>query len=150
MRKITFLFTLIVIVFFISGCKKDEKNIDERIVLLTAKNWKMSAFTIDGVNSFNEYYDECETDNIETFELNGNYIVHEGATKCFDDDNDVYEEGKWELKGNEITFTLGGSSLAIKCTLLELTSNTLKYSVINPFDQSLFVITFTGVTKLND
>jgi hypothetical protein len=147
MRKITFIFTMILTVLFISGCKKEENKIDERIALLTAKNWKMTAFTIDGVNSLNEYYDECEIDNIEAFESNGNYIVHEGATKCFEDDNDIYEEGKWELKGNEITLSLTGSSLALKCTLLEISSTTLKYSLINPFDQSVFVITYTGVTK---
>lgn len=118
-------------------------NDDRRAELLTAKSWKMTGYTEDGENTFNDY-PACERDNITTFSPNGRYKEDEGATKCDQNDPQTYEEGTWKIDGDKLIITPNGSSLALNMTIVALNSTTLKLSGSNPFTNDPIIITFTA------
>lgn len=108
------------------------------------KRWKMTAYTEDGVNKMTETYDACELDNIEIYAAGGKYMMDEGATKCNDDDEQIQEGGKWEIKNDKLILSHEALDIQLQFTILELTTTTLKFSLRNPFGSELYVYTYTA------
>lgn len=102
---------LILVLFgslFVSACKKDEPT---RTELLTGKNWRISAATVNPAldlgtgtptSDFFALIPTCAKDNILNFSANGTVISDEGATKC--DSNDPQtSSGTWVFKNTAQT-----------------------------------------------
>ena len=129
-------------VLFFAGCKKDDKT-DNKADLLTAKSWKMTAYTEGGEDMLHDLYEECEIDNIETYVKGGVLRIDEGATKCYDEDPQV-TEASWTLNGDNLVITSEELLLGINVTIIELNETTLKYSAKHPFTGQTMVYTYTA------
>lgn len=128
----------------ISACKKIPVIPENKTKALMGKRWKMTAYTEDGVNKMTETYDACELDNIEIYAAGGKYMMDEGATKCNDDDEQIQEGGKWEIKNDKLILSHEALDIQLQFTILELTTTTLKFSLRNPFGSELYVYTYTA------
>jgi len=116
------------------SCKKDKDDsstVKTKTELLTVGNWKYTACIIspaydyygDGnpvTNIFN-ILKPCEKDDFETYKTNGTWEYNEGPTKCDQSFPQIFSEA-WRFTADETRLFIGTS----ECTILELTSNTLK------------------------
>ena len=78
---------MLALVFVGTSCKKDDEKTSKDF--LTANSWKMTGYTIAGISDL----DDCDKDDIYTFDKDGKFHFDEGATKCF-------EAGFQQLTGN--------------------------------------------------
>ncbi|HEY0176273.1 MAG TPA: lipocalin family protein [Pedobacter sp.] len=145
MKKNALFIVFMIAILCIASCKKKFGTIDDQQPgALLGKNWKLTAYTMDGIDSYDATYDDCEQDNIQTFLANGTYKVDEGPLKCNEDDPQLYDAGSWEIKNNTITFSEEGFALQLKATILTLSAKTLKYSLKNPLGTETLVYTYTA------
>ena len=102
--------------------------------LITAKNWKLTALTVDPARAYyflgpeitNWYAQmkECETDNIYTFNSNGSFSIDEGASKC-DTDDPQTRTGTWVFNPEKTIYTTNIKSEAKSYKISQLNSNQL-------------------------
>lgn len=144
MKKLNILIALSIVALSLSGCKKILVTQDNKAKLLTGKNWKITAYTEDGIDKLNTTYGPCDLDNIQNFAQGGTYTVDEGATKCFDDDPQIYEKGKWELKDGNLIFSEDGVGLQLQFKVVEIGKSTMKLSMKNPFGEEELLYTYTA------
>ncbi len=105
------------------SCQKDDSNSGGTL----EGSWIQVGSTFDGVNTWNDpdEWDDCEKDDITTFNTNGTYSIDEGATKCDPDDPQISDSGSWSLSSDKKTLTMDGFSLEV----ITLTSTDLKVSL---------------------
>ncbi len=132
MKKFDLLVLFVISALCLNSCKKGIDGLSDKSKIIVGKNWKMTAYTIDGVDSYTTLYPPCERDNLHLFTADGKFKVDEGATKCDANDPQVAETGNWEIRDNKLTFSDSASSLQLQATIIELSEKTLKYSVISP------------------
>jgi len=139
-KKIS-LATLVICLLLVSCSKKSKDSTptptpETKTQLLTDKNWKVTAATLDpgldlsgtGVLITDLYAFEmangnaCQLDNIFNFNINGNYTDYEGATLCDPQDPQLYDSGTWSFLNNEATLSFQGREY----TIVTLNSTTLK------------------------
>lgn len=132
-------------VFGLSSCEKEKDAAPEpsKAEIIAGKNWKMTAITVNGQDTYSAY-DACDRDDIYIFSKYSKYTIKEGATKC-DPSNPDSIEGTWSINGNKLIITEDGLSLAINADILQLDTKTLKYS----FDEIVlgtgkYVVTYTA------
>jgi hypothetical protein len=135
MMKKIYLLGIVLAMFVLGNCKKDSNP--SKTEMLTGKSWMVTAWTVDpaypinGTTVTNWYaqMDACEKDDIVNFKSGGTYTIEEGATKCYDGDPQVYETGTWTFNSDEtiIVMTPNGDT-PVSCTIVSLSSNTLKIS----------------------
>jgi hypothetical protein len=65
---------------------------------------------------------QCQKDDITVFKANMTYEENEGATKCDNDDPQVFDEGTWSFKDNETKIVKDG----IEITITQLDNTTLQ------------------------
>jgi hypothetical protein len=124
----------------VSSCKKeDEKKTTtpakSKTELLTAKAWKMTAFTVNPgitfvpggptITDFFAQLEPCEKDDTEKFNTGGTGVSDEGATKC-DPADPQTESFTWVFNPSETIITIDGESQNI----IQLDETTFKSSVI--------------------
>ena len=138
-KKIS-LATLVICLLLVSCSKKSKDSTptptpETKTQLLTGKNWKVTAVTINPGFDFSgngvlitDYYaysmatgNACQLDNILNFNINGNYTDYEGATLCDPADPQLYDSGTWSFLNNEATLSFQG-----EYTIVTLNSTTLK------------------------
>lgn len=83
--------------------------------MLSGKNWKLSAFTVDpaldwdgtgtAVNNLYSQLQACEKDNISKFSTNGSLIYDEGTTMCSTTDIQTMN-GTWSFNIDETKITV--------------------------------------------
>lgn len=142
MTKFNLLLSVILIFLCTASCKKTIDDTDNTTTSIVGKKWKLTAYTSDGVDIYNETYEPCEQDNIQIFAAGGKYILDEGAMKCDENDPQIGETGVWKMSGNKLTFGEADSALQITATVTTLTNTTLKLSLINPLGTETLIYTF--------
>ena len=138
-KKIS-LATLVICLLLVSCSKKSKDSTptptpETKTQLLTGKNWKVTALTVNPGLDFGtgalitDYYayaiangEACSLDNILNFNINGNYTVYEGATLCDPADPQLYDSGTWSFQNSETTLIQDGQ----ESTIVTLNSTTLK------------------------
>src|SRR4030095_93117 len=134
-RKTRLIILLLVIISAtIFSCKEDEDgNIPKtKTELLTSGTWK---YTSCVVSPAYDYYGDgnavtdifaimkpCEKDDFEIFKTNGIWEYNEGPTKCDQSSPQIVYSEPWSFTANETKLFVG----TVECTILELTSTTLK------------------------
>lgn len=143
MKSYLILATITALTVSLASCtKSDDKTTTPantaptKTELLTAKGWKITGATANGVDAFANY-DACERDNTLTFKTNFTAITDEGATKCDPTDPQTITE-TWSFASNEAKVILGG----VEATLLTLNSTTLKIELTNGSEK--YTITHTA------
>lgn len=145
MKKINLLVLMLVSLCIVAGCKKKIENSTSNTELIVGKNWKLTAYTINGADNYTAVYPACERDNIQVYTADGKYKVDEGATKCDANDPQTNEIGNWSIKDNNtLTFSQDGSSLQIVSTITELNDKTLQFSLKNPVGTENLIFTYTA------
>lgn len=163
MKKINLVLGIAVITAFsvISSCTKKTDEVTPttttttttttptptKTELLTGKAWKVTAATANpGVDTtttttggtlitdiFAEFFDDCEKDDMTTFNTNGTTTDDEGAVKC-DSTAAQTTTGSWSFNASETVLTTidnsGGSSDTTVLTLNSLTSTSLSGNFI--------------------
>jgi hypothetical protein len=125
----------------LSACKKDSENAPANKAtspseLLTAKNWRMTAYTSSfaaastAAVTTDEYADTpaCQRDNYAKFSTNKSVVFDEGATKCSTTDAQS-ETSTWDLSSNDTKLTLAApqfGAFPIPFDIIKLTSSTLQ------------------------
>jgi hypothetical protein len=132
-----------------TSCSKDEDEKTNKD-LLTGKNWKMTAFTInppvviEGV-SFSDFYaflPACTKDDLTKFNSDGTANFDEGATKC-DSGDPQTTYGTWSLNTDQTVLTVTADGLTEAYTIGELTDTTLKFTYTTTEDLGNGVQTYT-------
>jgi PKD repeat protein len=75
--------------------------------IIAAGPWKISSWKqFDGTTTTDVYFqwDNCNKDNIFSFQANGSWTNEEGATKCDPNDPTIISSGTWTLSSDENTF----------------------------------------------
>ena len=133
-QKIQLIILLLVITSAtILSCTTDKGYIPKtRTELLTAGNWIYTAcivspaydYYVDG-NPVTDIYaimKACEKDDFETYKINGIWEYNQGPTKCDQSSPQIELSEPWSFTANETKVLVGTT----ECTILELTSTTLK------------------------
>ena len=128
------IFLVVLISATIKSCKKseDDNKPKTKTELLTSGNWMYTSCIVspaydyygDG-NPVTDIYSimkSCEKDDFETFKANGIWEYNQGATKCDQSDPQILISEPWSFIANETKVLVGTT----QCTILELTSTTLK------------------------
>jgi predicted HNH restriction endonuclease len=124
------------IVVVLSSCSKSDDNTPSepapsntqltRTEIITSKNWKLTANTLNGQDRFSIKKD-CVKDDIFQFKTDGSYIRDEGATKCDPSDPQIIISSTWKFLDNETKLELDGSTTNIK----EMTSTKIIFENSN-------------------
>lgn len=119
--------TLLSIVF--TSCEKDKDNKPDNVGLLTGKNWKMTAFTIDpaidwfgnGTQVTNIYAQlpACAKDDLAVFNKNGTVNFDEGASKCSPNDPQT-TSGTWAFNTDKTILSVTTEGETESWKILEL------------------------------
>ena len=135
-KQILFFVTAILILSF-SSCKKEDDTSNLNGVI-SSGSWKLVAST--SVTDFSssgggivtsdlyDLLDECQKDNISTFNANGTGTLDEGATKCDASYPQTTENAfGWEIANNKLTTTSTNPLVPILTSdILQLDNSTLK------------------------
>lgn len=121
------LLTLAVAAFSLSlvSCKKDDDPTKKE--MLTGKNWKVTAWTIDpalpviGSNFYNQL-EACTKDDLTSFSADGKATFDEGATKCNVSDPQT-TTGTWALSTDEKTLSVTSDGETTSITIVSLSSS---------------------------
>ncbi len=157
MKKVLYhLSLLLVLTAPLAGCKKDKDDpqpAKSRTELLTNKNWRLTAATIDpaidlfgtGTATTNLFaqYPDCTKDDLSRFENGGVFKDDEGATKCSPTAPQT-ATGTWTFSADEskVTTTVSGSTTTLNIS--ELSENALKGTVVEDFGTPInYTISFT-------
>lgn len=122
----------------LSACKKDSETtptIATPTELLTAKNWRLSAYTSGFATAgaaavtTDEYATTpaCQRDDFTKFNANKSVLFDEGASKCNTTDAQS-ETSTWDLSSNDTKLTLAAPQLGgfpIPFDIITLSSSTL-------------------------
>ena len=110
MKSINYLILLVfAVTIIVSSCKKEEANLMLKEMLIK-KSWKFSSMKINGL----ETIQDCNNDDIMTFEENGTYLSTCGAVTCSAGETNT--SGTWALSNNGKSITIGSTSYSIVIT----------------------------------
>lgn len=121
---------MISLVLFASCTEEDpqtELSSEEMLAGLTSKNWALTAQVtfqdgkrVDGGGAL-----DCETDNIFTFNSDGNYTMNEGVTKCdYDDPSQV--SGLWTFSDDYTKLFVYANNIQTMYTVISLSADRLQ------------------------
>jgi hypothetical protein len=129
-----------------------------RTDLLTNKNWRMIAATVDpplptgGAGTTDLFADQldCDKDNLLRFELPNTFRYDEGPTKCSASDPQTVT-GTWVFSAGEtklrIIYTRNGNTIDETGDVLELTETRFKRSYVINFQGVDYTITETHISQ---
>ncbi len=109
--KTLFLIVLVTVAF---SCKKSNSTPSKsKTELLTQAAWKYQSSGYDGDKNGTidapDSPDACETDNVYTFQTNGNGVMDEGATICTNGDPQT-QAFTWSFGTGETAITITGGT----------------------------------------
>ncbi len=120
--------------FVLIGCKKNSGPSKTKMELLTQLNWKMIAAGADldennQVDAGFDFLEDCQKDNILTFNTNGTGTAVEGADVC--DGEDATSTFLWSFQNNETVVHIEIDEIG-DVTITSLTDSELKaYKMID-------------------
>jgi len=123
--KRTSSFTAICLILLLCSCSKDK--VQSKTEMLTTGTWKLTGSETDadgnGTYEINDYagFLPCFTDNIYTFQTNGQAVSDEGPTKC-DPMDPQTETVSWQFTNNENSMIIDGDTYEVK----EISNTTLR------------------------
>jgi hypothetical protein len=129
--KKTILFSAILATAIIA-CKKPETNTTPTPTYTKADTlqngkWKLtSATAAGGVFDLTTSMQECQKDNLYTFNADKTITVDEGATKCAPSDVSPRNDGNWSLITNNTQLNISGSSITTQLGIPGLTGDLVK------------------------
>lgn len=102
----------------LSACNKNS-NGQSRTELLTQKPWfqtNVEKGTAGNWKTDDDFtaMEACEKDDQTIFRVNKVYEVNEGASKCDASEEQIKEQGSWELKDDETKLTISGETGTIE------------------------------------
>jgi hypothetical protein len=116
MKTFKFTLALLCISCIMSSCKKDDDP--TKTDLLTSKDWKTTALTIDPAVDMNgdgtadtdmlSLYEDCQKDDLVRFGTDKTVTNDEGETKCDPDDPQTSSGGTWSFNSDETELTIVG------------------------------------------
>lgn len=129
--KNIYLFSVITgLALVFAGCEKDNDP-PSNSELIVGKDWKIISYFIS--ENTTPPYDVftspnvtvCTKDDLYKFSTDGKYIIDEGATKCYQNDPQIYQEGTWTISENTLnrTYAVTGGAFTETYNILELTQN---------------------------
>ena len=152
-------------VLVVTGCKKDEEAAatttptptPTKTELLTGKNWKFTAATVDPAIDLNfdgtldtDYYAllaPCNQDNLTKFNTNFTVTFDEGAIKCDSLAPQTTNTAIWAWSTNETVLTIDndgtGPNTPYSIDVLELTATKFKANQTLTLDTVNYVFTAT-------
>ena len=130
MRNFNPLFLLVVTMLVFAGCQKDDDP-PSNSELIVGKNWTITNYLVSENSSppFDLFttpgITNCTKDDIYKFSTDGKYIIDEGATRCYQNDPQIYQEGTWVISDNILkwTYPYQRGHFTETYTILELTQN---------------------------
>ncbi len=120
MRKLTFLAAAsLAVVSLFSACKKDEDKPADvtgaaRMTTLTAKDWLVTGYTLNGANAFNSFFEACERDDVYKFTAAKKYIELTGATKCAGETTDTVDQSTFSFNADYSKLIIDGDTATVK------------------------------------
>ncbi len=75
---------------------------------LTTGTWKITEYTLttsSGSSDLLGLVDDCEKDDLYTFQTDKTILRDEGATKCSPDNPQTKTDGTWDINGDKFTGT---------------------------------------------
>ncbi|MCC2545994.1 hypothetical protein LJY25_06020 [Hymenobacter sp. BT175] len=150
MKRFNLIFGLLAVAASFTACSKEDDP-KTKTELITAKSWRMTAFTITTTTGSNTTTQDlyasagaCSKDNFTKFNTDKRVIFDEGTTKCSTTDPQS-ETGNWDFTANEAKLLLSepGSSSAITYDLVELSESTLKLRATEVFGTTTYVDNIT-------
>ncbi len=158
MKNLFLLGSVLALSLTFTACKKDKedpKPAPTKTELLTNKNWRLTATTVDPAypangtlytNLFTLFMD-CYKDNLTRFESPNLFKYDEGATKCSASATQTLT-GTWTFNLDQTkvttTYTANGATSNTTYDILELTDGTLKVSYLDNLNTaSNFTVTET-------
>lgn len=151
MRKFMLPLALFAFVAILFSCKKDDPTKTE---LLTGKNWKLTAATIDpgllvvgasGAHLTNDYTEalaECQKDNFVTFYTDLKLILDESTIKCNTTGPQTFS-GSWSWLAGETQLKTELNGTTTTYTVIQLDETTLKGTYSKNFGTATHTITET-------
>lgn len=135
------------------SCKKDSPApAPTKTQLLTGKNWKVTALTVDPARPYTAFgpdvtdwysqMESCQQDNLYKFNTDGTAIKDEGPTKCDVDDPQTIS-GTWVFNTDQTIVTETFNSVSISYTIVELTSTKLKATYVDASGGTNYTYTIT-------
>jgi hypothetical protein len=95
------------------------------------KAWHVTTYFIGGVD-YTFLFQECSLDNIQYFDIAGNYVETEGASKCDPNASDIFDEGTYEFSDDYTHMFLNAGHLQVDFTVVELKPNSFKLKYLDP------------------
>ncbi|GEO02787.1 hypothetical protein AAE02nite_04510 [Adhaeribacter aerolatus] len=128
MRNLNSLLVMLVLVLVFVGCEKDNDP-PSNSELIVGKDWKITNYLV--TENTSPPYDlfttpsvtNCTRDDIYKFSSDGKYMIDEGATRCYQNDPQIYQEGTWVIADNILkwTYPYQRGHFTETYTILELT-----------------------------
>ena len=143
--------------FVTTSCSDDDEDeapAPTRTQLLTAKQWKLNALTVepaldidgDGTqeNNLIPFIPACDLDDIQKFNTDGTYTFEEGPTKCDPNNPQVYESGTWQWNTDQtrLVTNSGGSTSDVLVTSITSTAMVQTETVVENNVTYTFTYTF--------
>lgn len=151
--KTNYLYGLSILVILLFSCGKEETRLTNTDFLTGGgtKVWIFTAATIDpplpvgGTTIANLFAqgDPCDLDDVQSFNINGNYTQEEGATKCDPTNPQVFESGTWSFNGDETIILTIVDGETTENIVRELTADRLVIEYILREDGINYTITGT-------
>lgn len=138
MKKILLFLVLVTSVFSIS-CKKIPDVPGRTTKTIVGKNWKLTAYTVNGVDELSNNYEPCDLDDHWIFRADGKFILDHKNTTCGDEilfDGDIVT---WSIVDNKLyvmnEFTEEPDmNFTMDFDILNLSAKILKIVLIIPED----------------
>lgn len=158
MRKFMLPLALFAFVAILFSCKKEDPA-PTKTELLTAKNWKLTAATIDpalpiagtgGLQTTNDYYTHflatCQKDDFVSFYTDLKLIQDEGVTKCNTTGPQTYA-GSWAWLAGETQLQTMLNGTTRNYTISQLDATTLKGAYSTNLGTTSYTITETWTNQ---
>jgi hypothetical protein len=146
MKKLMIAIAAIALTMSLSNCSKDDDAAGKLSEIITGKNWKVTAMTVNpalfGVSDWYAAMEECEKDNFMTFYSDGTTITDEGATICDTGDPQQVTD-HWTLSADEKTLTLISSEDTTAFTVKSFSASKISTTYSEAVDLGTGPITYT-------
>ncbi|KAA5545645.1 lipocalin family protein [Adhaeribacter rhizoryzae] len=154
MRNFNSSLVIILLLLTLVGCQKDNDP-PSNSELIIGKDWLITNYLVteDSRPSYDLFampnITVCTKDDIYKFSSNGNYIIDEGATRCFQNDPQIYQEGTWVISDNILkwTYPFQRGHFTETYTILELTSKQMVLERTFSEQGSNYILKITYTSK---
>lgn len=133
------IFCLSFVALLMGGCKVKDKNPETKNTIASPKQnkawllagdeykaWAVESFTVNGLDQLKDMK-ACQLDNVDVYFRNLSLESHEGASRCHDNDPDIFSRGKWSFNADSSAIEIKLGSNLLQLDIVELTKNRFHY-----------------------